>query len=114
MRGKPVRDDHGWGGASVLEQGDVVQLEGDLWEYQPAAEGRVIAEARDLAGNVVRKEMGVGERGMEHPRIGSVEWGARRVPGGCQKRKRLTVTPLLSNSLRELILIPSGECHPYL
>jgi hypothetical protein len=49
------------GAGSVLEQGNAVQLEGDLWEYQPAAEGRVIAEARDLAGNVVRKEMGVGE-----------------------------------------------------
>ena len=46
---------------SVLEQGDAVQLEGDLWEYQPAAEGRVMAEARDLAGNVVRKEMEAGE-----------------------------------------------------
>jgi hypothetical protein len=45
----------------VLEQGDAVQLEGNLWEYQPAAEGKVMAEARDLAGNVVRKEMEVGE-----------------------------------------------------
>jgi hypothetical protein len=48
------------GAGSVLEQGDAVQLEGDLWEYQPVAEGRVMAEARDLAGNVVRKEMGDG------------------------------------------------------
>jgi len=45
------------GTGSVLEQGDAIQLEGDLWEYQPVAEGRVVAEARDLAGNVVRKEM---------------------------------------------------------
>ncbi len=42
---------------SVLEQGDAVQLQGDLWEYQPVAEGRVMAEARDLAGNVVRRGM---------------------------------------------------------
>ena len=43
------------GAGSVLEQGDAIQLEGDLWEYPPIAEGKVIAEARDLAGNVVRK-----------------------------------------------------------
>jgi hypothetical protein len=49
------------GAGSVLEQGDAVQLEGDLWEYQPVAEGKVRAEARDLAGNVVRKEMEEGE-----------------------------------------------------
>ena len=42
---------------SVLEEGDAVQLEGDLWEYQPAAEGKAMAEARDLPGNVVRMEM---------------------------------------------------------
>jgi hypothetical protein len=40
-----------------LEQGDANQLEGDLWEYQPVAEGRVMAEARDLAGNRVRMEL---------------------------------------------------------
>ena len=42
---------------SLLEQGDAVQLGDDWWEYQPAAQGKVIAEARDLAGNVTRKEM---------------------------------------------------------
>jgi len=42
---------------SVLEQGDAVQLKGDWWKYQPATEGKVLAEARDLAGNVVRIEM---------------------------------------------------------
>jgi hypothetical protein len=45
------------GAGSVLEQGDANQLEGDLWEYQPVAEGRVMAEARDLAGNRVRMEL---------------------------------------------------------
>ncbi len=42
---------------NILEKGDAVQLEGDLWEYQPAAEGKVMAEARDLPGNVARMEM---------------------------------------------------------
>ena len=45
------------GVGSVLEQGDAVQLDGDWWEYQPSAEGKVMAEARDLAGNMVRMEM---------------------------------------------------------
>jgi len=45
----------------VLEQGDAVQLVSDWWEYQPTAEGMVIAEARDLAGNVTRNEMEEGE-----------------------------------------------------
>ncbi len=42
---------------SVLEQGDAMQVEGDWWEYQPATEGKVMAEARDLPGNVARMEM---------------------------------------------------------
>jgi len=46
---------------SELEVGNAVQLDRDLWEYQPAADGKVIAEARDLAGNVVRKGMAAAE-----------------------------------------------------
>ncbi|MGA7193766.1 MAG: hypothetical protein WBW94_09055 [Anaerolineales bacterium] len=50
-------DDNG----SVLEEGDAVQLGGDWWEYETTAAGNAIAEARDLAGNVVRMEMEAGE-----------------------------------------------------
>jgi hypothetical protein len=39
---------------NILEKGVAVQLQGDLWEYQPAAEGKVMAQARDLPGNVAR------------------------------------------------------------
>ena len=42
---------------TMLEQGEAVQLEGDVWEYQPATEGKVMAEACDLPGNVARMEM---------------------------------------------------------
>jgi len=36
------------------EQG--ISREDDWWEYVPTAEGRVVVEARDLAGNVVKVE----------------------------------------------------------
>lgn len=38
----------------VREKGEGIRGEGDWWEYVPAAEGKVVVEARDLAGNVVR------------------------------------------------------------
>jgi len=37
----------------VRERGEGVRGEGDLWEYASGAEGRVVAEAWDLAGNRV-------------------------------------------------------------
>lgn len=40
----------------VLEKGDAILIKG-LWEYIPAAHGRVIVEAYDLAGNIARKEI---------------------------------------------------------
>jgi hypothetical protein len=40
----------------ILEKGDATQGRGDWWEYVPAAAGKVVAEARDLAGNVVKAE----------------------------------------------------------
>jgi hypothetical protein len=48
----------------VVEKGDCEALrkeglrgEGDWWEYVPAAEGKVVVEARDLAGNVAKAEI---------------------------------------------------------
>jgi len=40
----------------VVVKGEAIKIKGDWWEYMPAAEGKVVVEARDLAGNVVRKE----------------------------------------------------------
>ena len=47
----------------VIEKGDCealrkdwLRVEGDWWEYVPTAEGKVVVEARDLAGNVVRDD----------------------------------------------------------
>lgn len=37
----------------IVEKGEGVRGEGDWWEYVPTAEGKVVVEARDLAGNVV-------------------------------------------------------------
>ena len=42
---------------AALEQGEAVHSGGDWWEYQPKADGKVVAEARDLPGNVARMEM---------------------------------------------------------
>jgi hypothetical protein len=41
----------------MLQKGEATKGRGDWWEYVPAAEGKVIAEARDLAGNVVKAEI---------------------------------------------------------
>ncbi len=42
----------------VIEEGEASCREVDgLWEYVPAARGRIVVEARDLAGNVVREEI---------------------------------------------------------
>ncbi len=45
----------------VLEEGEARLRNGkrnEWWEYVPGAKGRIVVEARDLAGNVVKKEMG--------------------------------------------------------
>jgi hypothetical protein len=39
----------------VLDKG--IRGKGDWWEYAPTAEGKMIVEARDLAGNVVKAEL---------------------------------------------------------
>ncbi len=42
----------------VIEKGEAVQREGsEWWEYVYEAEGKVMVEVWDLAGNVVRKEL---------------------------------------------------------
>jgi hypothetical protein len=43
----------------VMENEDATKGKGDWWEYTQTAEGKVIVEARDLAGNVVKAELGV-------------------------------------------------------
>jgi hypothetical protein len=40
----------------VVEKGEAVKGKGDWWGYAPTAEGRVVVEARDLPGNMVREE----------------------------------------------------------
>jgi hypothetical protein len=40
------------GEGKVLEQGEAVLLDGDQWEYMPTATGKVVVDARDMAGNV--------------------------------------------------------------
>ncbi len=42
----------------ILEQGEALQGRGDWWEYVPASDGKIVAEARDLPGNKVREELG--------------------------------------------------------
>ena len=39
------------------KKGDATQGRGDWWEYIPGAAGKVVVEARDLAGNKVRAEL---------------------------------------------------------
>lgn len=39
----------------VLEKGEAVQADGEAWSYSPQHEGRLMVEARDLAGNVARE-----------------------------------------------------------
>ena len=38
----------------VIEKGEGIRGKGDWWEYVPGADGQVVVEARDLAGNVGR------------------------------------------------------------
>jgi hypothetical protein len=40
----------------VLEKGEAIRKKGDWWEYAPGAQGSVVAEARDLAGNVTKAD----------------------------------------------------------
>ena len=42
---------------AVLETGEAAQGRGDWWEYVPAAQGQIVAEARDLPGNKVKMEL---------------------------------------------------------
>ena len=42
----------------IVEKGDATQGRGDWWEYVPSAGGKVVVEARDLAGNVAKAEVG--------------------------------------------------------
>ena len=37
-------------------EGEGIRRKDDWWEYVPIAEGKVVVEARDLAGNVVKVE----------------------------------------------------------
>jgi hypothetical protein len=39
----------------VVEKGKAVRKKGDWWEYVPGSEGKVVVEARDLAGNLARE-----------------------------------------------------------
>lgn len=41
----------------VVEKVEAIKGSGDWWEYVPTAEGKVIVEARDLAGNMVKAEI---------------------------------------------------------
>ena len=41
----------------ISEKGEGVKGQGDWWEYAPTAEGKVVVEARDLAGNTVKLEI---------------------------------------------------------
>jgi type I site-specific restriction endonuclease len=43
--------------AELLEQGEAVLVKSELWEYLTVTAGKVIVEARDLAGNTARKEI---------------------------------------------------------
>ena len=45
------------GDGKVLEKKEALQVEKDWWEVELVAEGKIVAEAWDLAGNVVREEM---------------------------------------------------------
>jgi len=40
----------------TVEKGEGIKGKGDWWEYVPTAEGKVVVEARDLAGNVTRED----------------------------------------------------------
>jgi len=40
----------------VVEKGEGIRKKGDWWEYTPAAHGKVVVEAEDMAGNLARAE----------------------------------------------------------
>ncbi len=40
----------------VVEKKEAIQTDGDWWEVELAGEGKIVAEARDLAGNVGKGE----------------------------------------------------------
>jgi hypothetical protein len=40
----------------TVEKGEGLKKKGDWWEYMPSAEGKVVVEAWDLAGNVAKAE----------------------------------------------------------
>jgi hypothetical protein len=42
---------------NAIEKGDAVQRKGEWWELPSTANGKIVAEAWDLAGNTVRKEL---------------------------------------------------------
>lgn len=42
---------------NVLEKGEAIKGDADWWVYAPQATGKILAEARDLAGNVTKVEM---------------------------------------------------------
>jgi hypothetical protein len=41
----------------VMEKGERIKGKGDWWDSAPTTEGKVIVEARGLAGKVVREEL---------------------------------------------------------
>jgi hypothetical protein len=41
----------------VLEKGEAIKVDADWWEYAPQSTGRILVEARDLAGNITKAEM---------------------------------------------------------
>jgi hypothetical protein len=41
----------------VMEKGQGIRGDGNWWKYVPTAEGKVVVEAEDLAGNVGRAEL---------------------------------------------------------
>jgi len=40
----------------VVEKGEGIRGKGDWWEYRSGAEGKILAEAWDLAGNVASRD----------------------------------------------------------
>ena len=47
----------GWKAWKIMEKGKGIRREGEWWEYVPVAMGKVVlAEARDPAGNVVKRD----------------------------------------------------------
>jgi hypothetical protein len=41
----------------VVKKGEAIRGKDNWWEYVPAAEGKVVAEVRNLAGNKVQAEL---------------------------------------------------------